>query len=241
MAAALGAGVLALIISVAVVLAGAPLLGQWSGRTQIATIQQGALQRSYRVFRPPHVSRRPGLVLDLHSAHTNGFLEELATRLDAQAPARDWLVAYPDGIADGWEPYGCCRHDGVDDLAFLGSLIDRLEQSDGVDPDRVYVTGLSRGGMMAYRVGCELSSRLAAIAPVAGNMADDQGSVGAVPCHPDRPLSVLAIHGSADREVPIAGGDRFAPFTDVISRWRQLDGCQASAAVVVAGRVTRSD
>jgi polyhydroxybutyrate depolymerase len=72
-------------------------------------------------------------------------------------------------------------------------------------------------------------------------MADGQGSVGAVPCHPDRPLSVLAIHGSADTEVPIAGGDRFAPFTDVISRWRQLDGCQPAGSVVVTGRVTRSD
>jgi polyhydroxybutyrate depolymerase len=80
---------------------------------------------------------RPGLVLDLHSAHTNGFLEELATRMDAQADRHGWIVAYPDGVDDGWEPYGCCRHEGVDDVAFIDSLIRHLADSDGVDAERV--------------------------------------------------------------------------------------------------------
>src|SRR5919198_1032740 len=93
------------------------------------------------------------VVIDLHGARTNGFLEELATRFDGQADRLGWLVAYPDGFADGWEPYGCCNHAGVNDVAFVSELIGRLESSDSVDPERVYVTGLSRGGMMAYRLG----------------------------------------------------------------------------------------
>src|SRR6266498_1103536 len=112
---AFGVGLLTLVASVVVILAGPPLAGEWSGRTQIARITQGQLERQYRVYRPTGLSARPGLVIDLHSARTNGFLEELATRFEAQADRLGWIVAYPDGFADGWEPYGCCHHQGVDD------------------------------------------------------------------------------------------------------------------------------
>jgi polyhydroxybutyrate depolymerase len=193
--------------------------------------------RHFRVYRPATLGPRPGLVVDLHAARANGFLEELATRFDAQADRLQWIVAYPDGVADGWEPFACCYHPGIDDVAFIANLIDHLEATDGIDPDRVYVTGLSRGGMIAYRLACELSPRLAAIAPVAGNMADGSGDVGGVACRPDRPVSVLSIHGSADSQVPVAGGGRFAPLTDVLARWRVLDGCESSASMTVMGPV----
>jgi polyhydroxybutyrate depolymerase len=235
---ALGAGAIALVASAAVVLAGPPLAAEWSGRIQVGTLQQGQVERRYRLYRPATLKPRPGLVIDLHSARTSGFLEELATRFDAQADRLQWLVAYPDGVADGWEPYGCCQHAGVDDVAFIGELISRLESTDGVDPARVYVTGLSRGGMMAYRLACELSRELAAIAPVAGNMADEHGAVRGVACQPDHPVSVLAVHGSADAEVPIQGGGRFAPLEDVIGRWRELNRCASAGSATVGGPVT---
>lgn len=154
----------------------------------------------------------------------------MSTRFDAQADRLQWIVAYPDGIDGEWETYGGFHRQGVDDVAFVADRVDRLEATDRADPDRVYVTGTSLGGMMAYRLACELSSRLAAIAPVAGNMADSHGDVGGVACHPDRPVSILAINGSADTEVPIAGGGRFAPLTAVIGRWRELDGCARPTA-----------
>jgi polyhydroxybutyrate depolymerase len=237
-AAGLGTAVATLMAALLVVLVGQPVSAQWIGRTQVATLQQGPLERHYRVYRPAGLEAKPGLVIDLHGAHTGGFLEEVATRFDAQADRYGWIVAYPEGVADGWEPYGCCHHAGVDDVAFIAGLIDRLEASDRVDPDRVYVTGLSRGGMMAHRLACQLSTRLAAIGPVAGNMADENGRAGSVDCRPERPISVLAIHGSADSEVPIVGGGRFAPLSDVVARWRQLDACASEGSRHVAGPST---
>jgi polyhydroxybutyrate depolymerase len=234
----LGAGLVALVVSAVVVLTGPPLSAEWRGRIEIGTLQQGQPERHYRLYRPATLKSRPGLVIDLHSARTSGFLEELATRFDAQADRLQWLVAYPDGVADGWEPYGCCHHPGVDDVAFVADLISRLESTEGVDPARVYVTGLSRGGMMAYRLACELSRNLAAIAPVAGNMADEHGDARGVACQPDQPVSVLAIHGSADTEVPIQGGGRFAPLEDVVGRWRELNDCASAESVTRRGPVT---
>jgi polyhydroxybutyrate depolymerase len=237
---ALAAGAAALVLSAVVVVAGPPLLAEWSGHTAIGSIQQGQLERRYRVYRPATRKPSPGLVIDLHGARTNGFLEELATRFDREADRLGWVVAYPDGFADGWEPYGCCHHPGIDDVAFVADLISGLESSDHVDPARVYVTGLSRGGMMAYRLACELSSQVAAVGVTAGNMADENGDVRGVPCHPEHPISVLSIHGSADTQVPIRGGGRFAPLDDVIGRWREINGCDSAALVADSGPMTSS-
>lgn len=194
--------------------------------------------QAVRVYRPVPRPARPGLVLDLHPSGANGFLEQATTRLTGRADREGWLVAYPDGAGD-WSPYGTVGE--ADEVAFLGAVIDRLVAADGVDPDRVYVMGLSRGGMQAYRVACELSVRVAAIAVVAGNMADEHGDAGGTGCRPARPVSVLAVHGTADTAVPIAGGGRFAPFVDVVARWRGFDGCGEAGSVSTAGPATRTE
>src|SRR5262249_16066501 len=143
-----------------------------------------------------------------------------------------------------------CHHPGVDDVAFIAALIDHIEATDQIDPNRVYVTGFSRGGMMSYRLGCELGSRIAAIAPVAGNMATFDGSARNTRCMPVRPVSVLAIQGTADARVPFQGGsgsmpaltttrvEEYASFSDVIGVWRDIDGCATSSSATVSGRTT---
>jgi polyhydroxybutyrate depolymerase len=213
-----------------------------SGRTQLGAVQIGAVTRSYRVYRPAEMGARPSLVIVLHGAWGDGFQAELHTGFNAQADRLHWIVAYPDGVADGWDTFGDTaewgQHPGVDDVAFIAALIDRFEASDGIDSERVYVTGFSRGAMMAYRIGCELSARVAAIAPVSGNMATTSGNAGDVACKLDRPVSVLAIHGSADPIVPVEGGRTdivYAPLDDVIKKWRALDGCVAAATMTVVG------
>jgi polyhydroxybutyrate depolymerase len=239
------------ILSIATVVAviDAPTLWrQASGHISIQSMAQGGLTREYRVFRPSVKARQPGLVIVLHGADGSGVQIERQSGFDAQAERLGWIAAYPDGFEDGWEPFGCCHHEGVDDVVFIGFIIDRLIESDAVDRDRVYVTGISRGGMMAYRLACQMSSRLAAIAPVAGNMADSSGNVHNVDCHPDRPVSVLAIHGSDDLEIPVAGGRSkinveevaYAPLADVIQTWRGLDSCSASETVSGEGPATAS-
>ena len=220
---------------------GGTIGAQLTGRTHVETIRVADVDRTYRVYRPAHPAANPGLVFVLHGVFGDGFGMESSTRFDAQADRLGWIVAYPDGVADGWDAFGSGptwgSHPGADDIAFISAAIDRLEGSDSVDPDRVYVTGLSRGAMMSYRLGCELSDRVAAIAPVSGNMATADGSAD-VPCALARPVSVLAIHGTADNMIPIEGGKTdilFSPLVDVIARWRTLDSCGASQAVAVDG------
>jgi len=220
------------------------VMAQLSGRTQVERIHADMVDRTYRVYRPARELARPGLVIVLHGSFGGGFQMESMTSFDDQADRLGWIAVYPDGVADGWDAFGSGptwgKHPGADDVAFIRALIDHFKATDAVDPDRVYVTGLSRGGMMTYRLGCELSATVAAIAPVSGNMATASGSAD-VPCELAEPVSVLAVHGTADATIPIAGGKvdiLFSPMADVIARWRSLDGCNGSPTSTVDGVAT---
>jgi polyhydroxybutyrate depolymerase len=217
---------------------------------ELATLTVGTLLRRFRVYRPAAVGARPGLILVLHWADGTGEKAEELTGFDREADRLGWIVTYPDAVnpgpSGGWETFACCSQPGVDDIAFVANIIDRLKVTDAVDADRVFVTGMSRGGMMAYRLGCELADRIAAIAPVAGNMADANGSVEAVPSRPSRPVSLLAIHGTSDRVVPIEGGVSledvgaiaYAPLSEVLRKWRVFCKCHPHEVVEAHGPVT---
>jgi polyhydroxybutyrate depolymerase len=196
----------------------------------------GTLRRTYRLFRPRRLTEPRRLALVLHGAV--GSAREMAdlTGFDEEADRLGWVAAYPEahnpGVNGGWDTYACCEQPGVDDVTFIAALIDRLGQTDGIDTTRVCVTGFSRGGMMVYRLGCELSRQVSAIAPVAGNMADRHGSVD-VGRRPERTLGVLVLHGLDDRNVPVEGGPSalypehvaYAPLSDVLRRWRDWNEC----------------
>jgi polyhydroxybutyrate depolymerase len=87
----------------------------------------------------------------------------------------------------------------LDDVGFVLAVLDQVERDLPVDRDRVYATGISNGGMLAYRLACDASDRFAAIGPVAATLVTDG-------CSPTEPVSVLHIHGLVDGNVPFDGG-----------------------------------
>lgn len=192
----------------------------------------GGLNRTYQVHAPPGLDRPAGLVLNLHGAGMTGQAQAGATNYNAIADQYGFVVAYPDGIDMSWaDGRGASLPDrqGVDDVGFLVALTDRLRQEYGVDAGRVFVTGTSAGGFMASRLACERADVFAAVAPVAGTLASG------FPCAPSQPVSVLAVHGTADPVVPFAGGPmlgRGGP-SDIVApaamaqRWREINGCPA--------------
>ena len=110
-------------------------------------------------------------------------------------------------------------------MAFIDRLLDLIMSKYRVDQDRVYSTGISNGGGMSSRLACELSHRFAGVAVVAA-ARDSSG------CTINRPVSVLAIHGTADPIIPYAGGldvrGVLAPSqADIAEVWRSFDGCSA--------------
>lgn len=136
--------------------------------------------------------------------------------LTAVAEREGFIVVYPDGVANGlgfrsWNQGGDaeglqCPHaceEGIDDVGYVGALLDEVQRVASVDPKRVYVTGFSNGGGMSHRLACELADRIAASAPVGGA---NQFALSHA-CAPARPVPVLHIHGSADPCWPYDGGE----------------------------------
>lgn len=121
----------------------------------------------------------------------------------------DAVVVYPSGtgaeqgLPQSWNAGTCCpfaTFDLVDDVAFFDELIASLIAQYEIDTTRVWVVGHSNGGMMAYRLACELSTRVTAIGVAAGALVIDT-------CAPVRPVSALHVHGELDTVVPLAGGN----------------------------------
>jgi len=200
------------------------------GRVLHETLESGGLARTYRLFVPARLPPWPALVLVLHGGFGTGDGAARQTGFDGEAARHGFVVAYPDGLARSWNAITCCgpaERSGVDDVGFLVRLVGVLEARYRVDPRRAYATGISNGGLMAYVLACRAAGTFAAIGPVAATL--DVAS-----CSPTRPVSVLHIHGSADENIPFAGGRGAKGVTgnvwrsvpDTIRRWRRLDRCR---------------
>jgi polyhydroxybutyrate depolymerase len=184
---------------------------------------------------PPDV--QPGqtypLVLLLHGYGANGYVQQ------AYLGVRDWptdhgaFMLAPDGTPDSsgkafWnaDP-ACCDfdHTGVDDVAYLGGLLDTVIAERPIDPARVFVVGHSNGAFMAYRLACDRADVVTAIAGLAGAAASTAST-----CNPSRPVAILHMHGTADTTVPYDGADLGAGLhqpgaIESVAQWADHDGC----------------
>jgi polyhydroxybutyrate depolymerase len=174
------------------------------------TIVTGGVERSFYMHEPAQSlpGTRP-LVLVLHGGGGNGKISAMMSGFNPKADAEGFLAVYPNGSGRfgedrllTWNAGHCCAYamrERVNDVAFLSDLIDELVRRDRVDPKRVYVTGMSNGGMMSFRLGRELSHKVAAIAPVVGAMFGDETP-------PAMPMPVLMFNSRTDKAVPFEGG-----------------------------------
>jgi len=222
-----------------------------------ATIERqlrvGASERSYEIDVPARRDSAQPLpaVIVFHGGGGAADSVRRQTRMSAKGEAEDFVVVYPQGSGGiagklrTWNAGTCCgqaMQQRVDEIAFVAALLDDLQATVAVDRARIYATGISNGGMMAYEVACALADRIAGIAVVAGEMtALDR-------CRPARPVPVLVIHGSADRNLPSDGGVGAKAFAvhdvrsvaSAVDFWRRHDGCGTAARSEVGGAVRRT-
>jgi polyhydroxybutyrate depolymerase len=172
------------------------------------TLVAGGLTRNYVVRAPAESSSKVPLVIVLHGGGGNAANAENMTGFTAKARKEGFIVVYPNGTGPlddlllTWNAGHCCayamKHD-VDDVGFINALIDELIRRYPVDAHRIYVTGMSNGGMMTHRLGRELSGRIAAIAPVVATVFGDEAKAA-------HPVPALMINGMLDENVPYQGG-----------------------------------
>ncbi|MDE2030284.1 MAG: polyhydroxybutyrate depolymerase [Alphaproteobacteria bacterium] len=194
-----------------------------------------AHDRSYLIYRPASLDKDKAvpLVIVLHGGFGSGAQAEKSYGWDEEADAKGFVVAYPDGVRHSWNAGGACcgraRRDDVDDVGFLNALIDRVVHVENIDPKRVYMTGMSNGAAMAYRYACEGSFSVAAFGSVSGDMTAS--------CPHPRAVSLMEIHGLADRNIPFKGGRGskgvthidWPPVAQTVGIFRRAGECTAPA------------
>lgn len=193
--------------------------------------------RSYRFHIPSdYDGKRPvPLVFALHGWPSNSYRMRWACKLDEKSEEEGFIVVYPNGhivlsyipmsfqnylrnIKAPWElgwNFWDQDPNTADDVRYIESLIDYFLNHFNVNESRVYVSGFSGGACMSYRLGAELTSKIAAIAPVAGTIGgiwdvpgpDDSIQPYVIP-EPSSPLPVIVFHGTADEAVYYDGGWR---------------------------------
>ena len=228
---------------------GARFTLSWDGRA-----------RSYLLYAPPNAAGKLPLVIALHGANQDGaaFAEE--TQFAAVAAAMGMAVVFPDGSGTepgrlSWNAHFCCgvgAAEQVDDIGFIGAMIDRIAATLPIDRKRVYATGMSNGGMLSYQLAAAHPEWLAAIAPVSATIGGTSrnGDRFVIPA-PDRPMPVMIVHGRKDPFVLFEGGSS-SPISfpkrsnmgvaEALSLWSAADGCAAPPALSepAPGRLRRT-
>lgn len=192
-----------------------------SGTLVDGSLQIDGRERTFHAYVPARPAVAPALVFVLHGSMGDGAQarESFYQAFEPIADREGFVVVYPDGWERHWN--GCraaapykANTDDVDDVAFFAAMVEHFEVELGVDPTRVFATGLSNGGHMAYRLALEAPELVAAVAPVAASLPAD-ANLGCTKS--ERPTAVLVLNGTADPMNPYEGGEA-ALFGIFISR-----------------------
>lgn len=192
-------------------------------------VSSGGRTRTVHVHVPTayDATKPTPVVLNFHGFTSNALEQAGYSGMTRKADEARFIAVHPEGVGSpqSWNAGACCgeaAESSVDDVAFVGAILDEVESKLCVDDKRVFATGMSNGGFLSHRLACELSTRIAAVAPVAGVL-------GVPTCTPARPVPVMHFHGTLDALVPYAGIDSvtrsFPSVADTVDGWAQRNGC----------------
>jgi len=206
------------------------------------------VSRYYKVHVPAKYNSKSALPL-LFVLHGGGGDMEIqsADEISKQASTADrenYIVVFPNGNSPfksgkfaTWNAGKCCalaRDEKIDDVSFIKEVLKNLNAQLNIDKAKIFADGMSNGGMMAYRLACEMPDTFKAIASVAGTDVTET-------CSLKNPISILHIHAKDDDHVLFSGGagknafpdknmvTEFTSVPDTISKWSKLNSCVGKA------------
>jgi len=190
--------------------------------------------REYYLYIPNSIQNNAPLVFVLHgySGSAGGIMGY--SGMNEVALQNGFAVCYPQGLSDQsgynfWNVgYEFHNNQTVNDVNFLSSLANYLQDEYNLSQDNTFSTGMSNGGDMSYMLGCQANDVFRAIAPVAGCMMEEIYNT----CD-SSPVPVLEIHGDND-DVTLWDGDMqnndgwgaYYSIEDGIELWVEINDCQ---------------
>jgi poly(3-hydroxybutyrate) depolymerase len=200
------------------------------------SLQHSSGNRKYSIYIPKNynASKPVPLVLLFH-----GYSNSISTiyndsQMEVLADTNNFIYAIPQGLGTpaGFN-IGLSFGGNADDLGFVSALIDNLGTTYSINKKRVYAAGFSNGGFFSYRLACELSNKIAAIASVSGSMNPRWISASNQTCKPQHPTPIMQITGTTDGVIPIDGGGLGggASLKDVFSFWTKFNKTNVSPTI----------
>ena len=198
------------------------------------TIQHDGLTREYSIYVPASYDGTTDFPLLFNFHGGDDVITNWQTTADMRpiADTANFILVYPqarpdpsDGNSLNWLP----KTPGTfDDVPFISALIDTIASNYQIDQNRIYACGYSLGGDMSFELGCKLSNRIAAIAPVARTMQANPNSF----CSPVHPTGVLTILGTDDFISPYGGyPGYYLSAAATHSYWATHNNCNATATM----------
>jgi polyhydroxybutyrate depolymerase len=220
------------------------LLGVWCGASSSARadelriqtrdgLRTAILQPASRRHAPTIIVLHGALVSAEYTAGYYGFTE-LARR-------RGFAAVFPRGVSLQWnDGRNGAWGSEADDVGFLKRLTRDLVARGTSDPARIYLVGVSNGGMMALRMLCEAPEAFAGIATVIASMPSAVGKA----CRSRGPMSVIMLNGTADPLVRYGGGEVGVsglqgdvwPVERTAAFLGRRNGCASASKALISGR-----
>lgn len=186
-------------------------------------IEHDGLARTYRVHVPARYDPADPapLLVALHGGGVDRVADDGFDSLVRESDDNGFIAVYPEGWSAGkgrragWNAGQCCgdaRERNVDDVGFVRQVVTHVFRQVSIDRERIYAAGVSDGGMMAYRLACDLPHLFRGVASVGG--ADTT-----LQCAPGKPVSVLQFHARNDPQVPLGSARA------TVAKWAGLNGC----------------
>ena len=197
------------------------LLGAAVTTGAVNPISSGGKQRQYILYDPGATATPKRVILAFHGLRQEAAELEKDTDINSFAKDSGYVVVYPMALGKAWNAGRCCGSE--DDMTFVDDLLTELRKRKDLDANKVFVVGMSNGGMMAYRLAAERPNDIAAIAVVAGSMEAATA--------PSKPIPVLHIHGTKDAVVRFDGKQSklFKPSMatqEAIDAWVTVNDCK---------------
>jgi polyhydroxybutyrate depolymerase len=207
-------------------------------QTTSHTITIGSDLRTYYVYRPTGFNQQTEslpVIFALHGLGGNAS-QMMLVGFNQIADTARAIVVYPEGKVNAYNQQawanGTALQSNANDVQLINVLIDTLYYRYNINLSKVYVAGLSMGGIMAHRLGCRLSNRIAAIASMTGTISTDD----LTNCTPAFPMPVIHWHGTADGTVPYDSGQlptlELVPAT--MHYWLSKNNCTPIDSVITA-------
>ncbi len=200
-----------------------PVMATYKGDDQVVSFMQADYTRFYRVHVPVRDELGPAapLVLAFHGSSQTGDQLRALSDLDHAADASGFIVVYPEAAMGNWDVFGSVQGLGLDELAYVREVIDRVKRAYVIDEHKIIAVGLSNGGVMAQQLACTMADRIAGFVAVAASLSHYQ----AEDCHPSQPISALFLLGTVDPFFPAAGNSTLQSFDGTMQFWASANHC----------------